>query len=283
MATRKRRPVLYEVGRRVREKPGKTVWAWPSFKGRAGASDTETELPAPPTPRITQRTQPAPAPLPQPAPPPIRSRPVESTSEDGGASFRLDALELRLRGGNLLVAVALFMVVLVVTFQGGASYGFHRGQNAPPSLADNSSSEDDIFGTASSELLPPDDDSGGTPLVPSSGQAAAPPPVTKTPPPVELKSGYHYIFIQHFPRSAARDAEKAAQYLTSEGVPCAIRKDKDVVVVATEAFLIEQSNAAAGRGERARADKLLARIRLLGKEYATQGYTFEGAQLRRIR
>jgi len=211
-----------------------------------------------------------------------------TASGEAPAVFRLDPLELRLRGGGVLVGAALLVVLLVVTFQGGAKYGYSVAQAPETAESGAGLRDDELFaaGPEDTEIIPAESPTNETRLIPSNGAggAAAPTPGAPAQPPrVELKSGYHYIFVQHFPRSAAGDANLVARYLTAEGVPCGIRRDKDIVVVATEAYLIEQSDTAAAKRERTRAEAMLARIKTLGKAYAQNGYTFEGARLRLIR
>ncbi len=102
---------------------------------------------------------------------------------------------------------------------------------------------------------------------------------------VALERGYHYLTIQFFPRSKRADAEKAAAYLTQNGVPCALLdRARDIQLLATEPFLITQNDASQAKRERARADELNRRVREIGKAYQPiGGYDFRHGQLTEIR
>lgn len=101
--------------------------------------------------------------------------------------------------------------------------------------------------------------------------------------PVVRQKGRHYVVVQHFPPARLRDAEAAAEFLSSRGVACGVVSEgADVRVVALDGFLIDQEDPAASRAEQRRCDELKAEIRRLGKEYArTAGYAFEQCRERK--
>ena len=110
----------------------------------------------------------------------------------------------------------------------------------------------------------------------------AQPPATT----VTLQKGYHYIVVQHFPKSRRADAEEAALFLQDNGIPCALQTGSDIRLVVTEPFQIDQGNQAAVRTEQRRANALLEQIRKLGQQFNSLrlqnglgGYTFSGCKL----
>jgi hypothetical protein len=107
----------------------------------------------------------------------------------------------------------------------------------------------------------------------------APPPERPT---VELRRGYHYVVVQHFPKRHRDHAERAARFLQDNGLSCALLSGADIRLVIAEPFLIDQDDRAASRRERKRGEALVQRVKELGKEYRKHGYAFEGAALREI-
>jgi hypothetical protein len=104
---------------------------------------------------------------------------------------------------------------------------------------------------------------------------------------VNLQRGHHYVVVQHFNRSHQQaDAIAAAEFLQANGVPCAILQGADIRLIATEPFLIAQTDAAAARSTREQANRLLDRVKQLGQQYnrellnqGKKGYTFSECYL----
>jgi hypothetical protein len=126
-----------------------------------------------------------------------------------------------------------------------------------------------------------------------SREATAPPPAVGEKPPtgepagptIELRRGFHYIVVQHFPTRKADDARAAAQFLIDRGLPCALYPGSDIRLLLTEPFLMDQDDAAQAKSETRRADKLLTKVRELGVEFRKSGggYDFAGATIRKMR
>ncbi len=255
---RKNRPILYEVAKR---------------QGKSGPSKRPTP-PEPPPARTSPR--PAPAPPPRPAPPPVQPEPdppapvaeAETARPSPLASGPIKSgpdgvpIGSHQEPGNRLQFWVLVgaggVILLFITF----------------ALAQR-------FMTPSQTQVPttPILDGGapaGTMLAGDAQPAAVPPP--PAPAEVELRRGYHYIVVQYFPISKEQAANDAALYLIENGVPCTILMGKDIRLLASEPFLIRQDDTRAGKRERQRADRLIARIKQLGKGYHLKGgYDFSGA------
>ncbi|MCG3127536.1 MAG: hypothetical protein CHACPFDD_02398 [Phycisphaerae bacterium] len=89
--------------------------------------------------------------------------------------------------------------------------------------------------------------------------------------------GYHYLIVQHFPKSKLDQAQQAARYLAEAGVPAAIaRQGSDIVVFVNQQFALEHKDKNVGQQERARLEETRRRVRELGKAYARKGgYAFD--------
>lgn len=108
----------------------------------------------------------------------------------------------------------------------------------------------------------------------SSGSAPAPP---AAPRPEPRKKGWTYLVIQHFPRAREDDARAAADFLRKNDVPCDVEVlSREVRLVSSEGFLVDQKDAAASHQARLRLDDLKKRVLAAGKQYARTGnYAFE--------
>ncbi|MFQ5807730.1 MAG: hypothetical protein ACE5I3_14890 [Phycisphaerae bacterium] len=110
-------------------------------------------------------------------------------------------------------------------------------------------------------------------------------------PQVTLRKGYHYVIVQHFRKKSEREAAlKAGRYLQENGVACARLTGADIRLVAAEPFLIKQRDAAAARRQKERADRLMRRIKQIGRQFnkdllkqGEKGYTFSECYLFEIR
>jgi hypothetical protein len=114
------------------------------------------------------------------------------------------------------------------------------------------------------------------PEIPAQPEAAAKPQA--------FESGKAYVIVQHLSKRGAgpQAAERIRDFLTAGGVPCVVHSSgPDLVVVATEPFAIDpKKRKDAGDPERKRAQQLMDRIRKLGEQYVTSGYTFKDCYLR---
>ncbi len=264
MAARKKRPVLYEVYR-------------PRPRGETPASTPRPAAPKPPSP-----VEPA------ASPPPARVPPVRSRERSTPI--------VSLSGPVLAVVIAVVVVLLFVSFSAGRRYeALHPGVIPPQGAADEAAALADS-GPAGAAA-----DSAGKAGGEASESAAADSPETKTvatrqpaaadrpPPRVTLHRGYDYVIVQHFGKKR-KDATGVARFLREQGIECALLDGRDIRLVVTEPFLTRQADKAAARAERQRADKLMRRIRQLGRELAKQwaaqgrpGYTLDGCYLYEIK
>lgn len=128
---------------------------------------------------------------------------------------------------------------------------------------------------------------------PAQPEAAAPaqarPPVEPAPKAEEpramtFESGKSYVIVQHLSKRGPgpQAAERIRDFLVAGGVPAAVHSGgPDLVVVATEPFSIDpKKRKDAADPERKRAQQLMDRIRKLGEQYVTNGYTFKDCYLR---
>jgi hypothetical protein len=273
VATRKKRPILYEV---FRPEPRSGD---PARKPRAFRPSREAERPVSTDERepdiLTTTT--------------FSSGPTPPVARDRRA--------ITVSASTLTVLIAGMIVLLLVAFVAGRRYeSIHPSTFTPANFtlatdqdADTQARlapENDAASDQQTAAGPPGTDE-------SSGQAdgEATGRASPTPSQVTLQKGYHYVVVQHFNKDRQQpDAIAAAKFLRDNGVPCAILPGADLRLVATQPFLINQTDAAAGRNERARADRLLERIRQLGQQYnkdllkqGKKGYAFSQCYLYLIR
>lgn len=266
---RKIRPTLYEVARRhsphLRSKPPK---AEPPRK-----VDRPSEPPAPPA-----------APPPPVEPPrPIAAEPPRSTSVIADGPIRSSPVPPNTlwatgnRGPLIVVATASAIVVMFILFaliQRFAGAPAETPMAAPPVAATNHAAQGAPQLAEDTQTPAPPEDAAD-----DSSQPAQPPAPT-----VELKRGYDYVFIQYFPKSKGRTAEKVAIFLQQHDVPCAIYMGpRDIRLIATEPFLIQQDDRRAAAAERTRSRELINKIEQLGKENRPENYTLDQVSLKPIR
>lgn len=264
MATRRKRPVMYEVVNRGRRARGRAV-TWPT-------------------------TAPAAQPTAAPERPTCLATPPTSTAADDGGpepSVQVDHGRVLLSLGwpQLTVAGVLAIVVLVAVFWAG------RRSVLPPEP------EAEITEFLSGDVREVPADRGpvaalnldhrpgggaATPLRREAPQHGAPsaereqpaePPPDAAPQPT-LESGHHYVLVQYFPKSRRQHAQDAARFLRSEGVECTvIAAPSDLRLFATKRF----SSAGAAEG-------LIRQVRELGRQYARAGggYDFAGCGTMKI-
>jgi hypothetical protein len=273
VATRKKRPILYEV---FRPEPRSGD---PALKPRAFRPSREAERPVSTDERepdiLTTTT--------------FSSGPTAPVARDRRA--------ITISASTLTVLIAGMIVLLLVAFVAGRRYeSIHPSTFTPADFT----LETDAGAEAQARLAAEND-------APSDQQTAAGPtgteesadeanrratgPTSPTPSQVTLQKGYHYVVVQHFSKNRQQaDAIAAAKFLRDNGVPCATLPGADIRLVATQPFLVNQTNAAAARNERDRADRLLERIRQLGQQYnkdllkqGKKGYAFSQCYLYLIR
>lgn len=288
MSPRKNRPVLYEVHARTLRGKGR------SFIPRT------PQPPAPPS-----ATPPAaPAVVPEAVDLPAGMAAFDGLDETSWSGVRYAAGRVYLALGwpHLVVLGAALLCLIVASFQAG------RSSVAPPrenvqqgsaTLADALSATP-VQRAAPPDALPtPTEGSRGGDLRPGQGrghesvvatpypptisgtntptataqESQRPTPVLETPASFTPQRGSFHVLVQYFRRAARGDADRAAAYLTENGVPAAVLEGAgDWQLVATQAFTTE-----------AQARTLVDRIKSLGREYfrAGGGYSFDGAAARR--
>ncbi len=273
MAARKRRPVLYEVVRR--DRGGQPEWQQrPEQPGPEAFPPTASPSTVPAPAKQTEATEPAPM--------------VQVVGE---------CVHLSLGWPVIAIALAGLLVALAVSFHAGTRYAQQTG----------TPDEDALTPTETGSLLSEatevaDRGTGrsgeGTGVAPTrrrpaeaGGDMGAEAPRRTSPPPDrqptsnELQKGYHYVFIQFFPKSRLKDAQAAAEFLRANGLPCVIQEARaDTRLIADQPFLLDQRDVAARQRERQRCDELKRRIKQLGKEYARAGggYAFDQCLERKI-
>lgn len=259
MAARKKRPVLYEVYK-PRPKPGEAgnrqrrfpISLGLGWKPAAGERPVETRGPASGT-----GSQVPPA--------------APSVSMPSGAAPSAPR-QVTITLPTLAIVVAGVLVLLAVAFSAGRKY--EAAYAGAAGEARRLTGDEDAAGAR-----PPGgaSDAQAQTAEPSAAEkgASGPPPGASAgersgagggQPQITLTRGCHYVIVQHF--GAKRDdALEAARFLQERGVPCALLPGKDIRVVATEPFLIRQTDTAAAQRERQRAERLLQRIRQIGLEF----------------
>lgn len=244
----------------------------PSRKNRRLLFEVAGRAPRRPPVRVAP-----PAPV-RPAPPPGgRSEPPVATSgpkRSGPVAWQRP---------ELWAAIAGLVVVAVVAFYAGRRYErFAAGQPAveparPASSADLA---------AADEPLEPHPTAGPPPATarPEPTAARRQQRPAAVPPRVELKPGYGYIVVQHFPLKRRKDAEAAVRVLLDAGIPAALLRGADYRVIVTEPFDTLNKDRAIARREQERARQMQARIRELGREFnRLRGYSFKDCYLLTIR
>ena len=252
MATRRKRPVLYEVMRRSHpHDPGARQPTAPTTAGAAPSSVSPPESASGAEPRTIRIV--------------------------GGRLYA----ELGWPALGVLVIGAAF--ILWVTFQAGVRYArshspTENAANTPAAVVDptNVGTPDDL----SADHRPADGQRVATPAEAGReppAQPAAEEETARKEPAFEFQPGRHYVVIQHFYKSQQAEALDACQYLRAAGVSCVVMpRSRDVELIATAPFLLRQDDAGARAAERRRCDALKQRIKQIGKEYGREhGYAFD--------
>jgi hypothetical protein len=268
LSTRRNRPVLYElVSRSQRSR------SWTTSTG-------ESPKPAPEKPK------------PQ-APPPPAARPPTRNQSPGSVRVVNGRVHLTLGWPQFTVLGAVLLVALVVAFQAGVS-----------SVQPGTPTEDTPLFPVDDEAAPAEPDAEplrpavaddrptrqvavpeqrSTPAEPAAPTAAAAAPdVAEN---YDFRPDHAYVIVQHLPKSrrGLEAAKEIQAFLVANGLKSIVRvgnSKRDYEVVLTEPFATKSSNAAVERRERDRATRLMERVRSLGKEYASKGYSFSGTYLR---
>jgi hypothetical protein len=253
VTVRKKRPVLYEVVR-------------PEQRGGGAAQPSSAAHPAQPPsavrPVYAPRKEPE-KPLLLPKAPPGPE--TASEPEAGGGGFALSL-------SNLAVSAAVLIVLVFVAFVAGRQYGGKSGGAPPQPIPSDLLLGDGGETKPAPAARPAETNRPGTRAAEAAAEEKTSParpkePETAATPTVALQKGYTYIIIQHFNKNKRADAEAAAEFLRTQGIASALLMGGDIRLVATEAFLIEQRDAAAAERERRRAGQLQQRIKELGRQY----------------
>jgi hypothetical protein len=273
VAVRKKRPVLYEVYRpRVKtaepvRKPHPPSAPWDADQASA-TSERGAETPAKPA---------------------VSFAPTTSTAPD--------RWHVTVSAPTLTIASAAVVVLLAVAFAGGRRYEFlHPSMTEGAELAGGGSDETGA-GTQDTAVATIEtsgaDQASGTTTPPGQSAGAADRAARERsgdmPPQITLRRGYHYVIIQHF-GGKRDDALATAEFLQNNDVPCAVLPGRDIRLVATQPFLIDQGDRAAAEREQQAADRLIQKIKEIGKRFAEhrqgQGkgsYTLDKAYLYHVR
>jgi hypothetical protein len=256
VAARKNRPVLYEVVGRTQ--PRESVWKRP---------------PAPAAPPPSVGT---------PAPAPERPSPFASVPRVRWARFSAGRLHLDLGWPGMAATGIVLVFLLVIAFDAGrrlARPGAPGSAPAPTSgaparvIPDRSQAPD--AGDLGSEAHP-QEGLGGEAAAPSGEPAEEHEGEKPSESQFEFQHGYSYVVVQHFRKSQMAAAKTAGNFLGEHGVPCVIVQGADLMLIASEPLLLEQSDARAKSIAERHCEELKTKIRTLGKEYAKDhGYAFE--------
>lgn len=290
MSARKYRPVLYEV---VQRSDPQRKSAWWRFWSRGEA--------APPPVGPTPDVPPAPPPLTPATTPPLTPPPLPRATAPGAVRFVGGHLHLVLGWPAFVVIGLTLLLLLAVAFQAGRQSARPRPSTADPvqtpvtgpgaatdlpqRQADRLAAEHRLRAQDVRVPTPPGgrDTTAAQPPVDPRGPIVEPPPPPPTIPDAELREGQFYVVVQHFRRSAAADAQVAADFLRQNGIPAVIRTGADLRLIAAVPFDLGQADAAAVRRERQRCDDLKAQIRALGQEFRKlHGYDFSSPREQRF-
>ena len=269
MATRKKRPILYEVFR-PEPRSGDPAYKPRAFRpSRVAARPVSTDEREPDV--LTTTT--------------FSSAPIPTVVRDRRA--------ITISASTLTLLIAGMIVLLLVAFVAGRRYETDHPSTFVPADFTLESDEDAAGKTrlTAANDTPSDQQTAAGPSgadgAPEQADRRTADPAPASPSQVTLQKGYHYVVVQHFNKNRQQaDAIAAARFLRDNGVPCATLPGADIRLVATQPFLVNQTNAAAARNERDRADRLLERIRQLGQQYnkdllkqGQKGYTFSQCYL----
>ncbi len=278
MAARKSRPVLYELIAQAQ------AGSW-----TGGPRNTPTAKTPAPTPATTPpRTE-------------TRGEPISSTLSRWFSGRPPVALST-----PYLIAYAIAAIALI-------SLAYYAGRLSKSETPNGSAALEQAFTQKPSEPVVVDERQRGEPstthrptrpvaIPPRPDQPAPEPsrdervvPPTAAPADVPAKpddsaraqafeSGKSYVIVQHLSKRGPgpQAAERIRDYLIAGGVPCVVHAGSaDLVVVATDSFAIDpKKRKDAADPERKRAQQLMDKIRKLGEQYVTNGYTFKDCYLR---
>ena len=272
MASRKARPVLYEVARRGRPRE-------PHLKHR----------PEPPSAEVAPATNSV-VPLAEP------TRPDEMAKASPGIQVVDERVHFALSWPAIAMVLAAVVVALAVSFHAGTRYGQRTSTPADGEaahlVADQSAgaSAEDPRAAANeprsgARAIPP-----ATPPASAEGSTPArtpgrPAPREQQPPRAELQAGQHYVFIQYFRKTRMENAQAAAAFLRANGLPCTIQRARDDIrLIATEPFKLDTEDAATRQREKQRCEEIKRRIKQLGEEYRRSGggYAFDQCREQKI-
>ncbi len=302
MAARKHRPVLYEIA-----KFGKRA---PALRPTSPQSPARSEEPSEEKPRDDAPPRPPAVQLPHATPPrpaAATTKPSEHMDEpatpsaNAASSSDLEsvgiaqaaetlpfaAMRVTLAGPWLAVAVAATLLALLVAFEAGRRVGSSSAQPSgapldvvtPPATRDPGPESDAARPQRENPAPAAKPAETASPVQTPQAEPAANAPWK--PPPAQLRSGYHYVVVQHFPRSAAVEADRAAEFLSRAGLKVAITRGDDTRLLIDDPHLIDQDDKRAANAERTRSETLRATVRKLGKEYFSveRKYDFGDAYL----
>ncbi|MGE0479664.1 MAG: hypothetical protein AB7Q17_04235 [Phycisphaerae bacterium] len=296
MATRKLRPVLYEL---VKRNPPPSARPVATTPGTDASPARESPPPTPAPPRAApsnpeRESEPVRRGVAPRLGPPLNGRP-----RSAAAVVVMNRLLRHVGGpGGVVIAVVVVFALLAIW----QSLVYLRNQSAPlrdanasiapaapapavPALAGGGGRATPPAGDPPRSLPPrapapsaedrPAPDAGAKPEPVEPAPAVAPAPATRAP--LVLEKGRHYVVVQHFRASEREAAGAATAYLQSHGVAVALDESpREFRLIALEPFLLDQKDAAARQREQKRVDVLKQQIRALGREYArTAGYAFD--------
>lgn len=291
MSRRKFRPILLEVASRDRA----------GLRSRSAEGDAPVDdepLFHPPrsaaAPRATPATPPPAHPPDSPATQDTRAhRPVGEPPEyvpslaealnEFRAAVQADWRPPAIVGGAIALLLLLSFQLGRLTASDGAQAPSNRSGDWTDAPAVRGSEREPDAELERGLPLPPVTEPTPTDLTADAGATPAPAAAAEPQSATPLKRGFHYLVVQHFPKSKRSDADAAAKYLTDAGIATAVIVGAgDLEAVVLEPFLIQQPDAAAARAERMRAEALTRQVLALGRKYqqAGGGYNFSGCRPR---
>ncbi len=267
MATRKNRPVLYEVVRTSRRR---------SDLGRRHVPSLWRSV-SRPAPGDVRTTEP-PGVVPEATPRPAFVR-VEN-----------DRIHLVIRWPVAVAFGAALLVLLTVAFEAGR--GLARGRSDAVAAEEMPLEAVLPMTPSPARVEQPAPPSGGEVVTPRRelpGQPVAAEPGAEAAVVGEIEEfrpekGRSYLVVQHFPQERLSVAREARDFLRAGGVPCVLtRRGRDFVLIASEGFTRDAADARQRRNVEQRMNALMAKVRQLGREFAPRGYTFDRCRFEEVR
>jgi hypothetical protein len=280
VATRRKRPVLYEIVRHTR-RTSDVGWRKSHFRTESPKRVPLEPLRASSAPGLRPAAVAVEAPRPLAAP--ESSAPVSTARS---IHFAAGRLLIDLAWPGITATALLAIVLLALAFQAGKRY-VKPAESVPAAQkvaavnpADPAAPvrrESAPISAAVPSHRPPE--KAQTPTVPA--RAAEPPPAPApaaepaddqtNQPAYAFKPNYHYVVVQYFPLEHKEVASDAVRFLQANGVDAVIvPKKSDVEVIATQPFLLKQKDRNAQIAAQKACDALKERIRTLGREFAKQ-------------